>query len=95
MGKIKHSEKNGKTHVLTEREINILKTLNLALNLNTLKDKCFSQFLYYICTARFGYSETANLMFEIDLDNEKRELVVKEIPDEEIQKALKDATAPQ
>lgn len=90
MGKIKHSEKNGKTHVLTEREINILKTLNLALNYNTLKDKCFSQFLYYICTTRFGYSETTNLIFEIDLDDEKHELKVKEIPDEEIQKALKE-----
>lgn len=88
MGKIKHSEKNGKTHILSEREFNYLKVLNGALGFNTWKDKIISGFLYYVCCSRFGYREDQSLIFEIDLDSDKNELIVKEIPAEEIKKAL-------
>ena len=92
MGKIKHSEKNGKTHVLTEREFNYLKILNASLQFNTWKDKIISGFLYYVCTNRFGYKEDQNLIFEIDLDSDKAELKVKDIPPEAIAEAMKKTT---
>lgn len=93
MGKIKHSQKNGKIHVLTEREINYLKILNYALITSTFKDKCISGFLYYVCTSRFGYKEDQSLIFEIDLDDNKNELIVKEIPIEEVKKALESGSS--
>lgn len=92
MGKIKHASKNGKIHVLTEREVGYLKILNAALSFNTWKDKIISGFLYYVCTNRFGYAEDENLIFEIDLDSDKNELKVKTIPTEEIKKALDQST---
>lgn len=88
MGKIKHSEKNGKTHILSEREINYLKILNISLQYHVWKDKIISGFLYFICTTRFGYKENENLIFEIDLDSDKSELKVKEVPAEAIEKAI-------
>lgn len=88
MGKIKHSESHGKTHQLTEREVNYLKVLNAALQFNTWKDKIISGFLYYVCTTRFGYREDESLIFEIDLATDDNELLVKTIPIGEIKKAL-------
>lgn len=89
MGKIKDGAKLGKVFALTEREMNYLRILNASLQFNTWKDKIISGFLYYVCTNRFGYPETANLIFEIDLDNDKNELIVKEIPDKAVKDALK------
>lgn len=80
MGKIKSKDKDEKTYILSEREFNYLKILNLALMYSTLKDKAISGYLYYVCNQRFGYAENVNLVFEIDLDSDKRELKVKEIP---------------
>ena len=82
MGKIKNSE-NGK-HKLTEREFNYLKLLNSALTFHTLKDRLISGYLYYICNSRFGYGENINLLFEIDLDSDEMELIVKEVPNEDL-----------
>lgn len=92
MGKIKDNNKSGKTHILTEREVNYLRILNAALNFNTWKDKIISGFLYYVCTNRFGYTEDQNLIFEIDLESDKNELKVKEIPTAAIAEATKQLT---
>lgn len=86
MGKAKQSK--DKAYTLTEREINYLKILNLALMYSTLKDKAISGFLYYICTSRLGFNENQNLIFEIDLDDEKRQLKVKPVPTEAIEQGL-------
>lgn len=88
MGKIKNSQKNGKTHILSEREMNYLRILNSALSFNTYKDKIISGFCYYVCTNKFGYAEDENLIFEIDLDNEKNELKVRTVPPEVLQEVL-------
>jgi len=82
-------KKNVKTHVLSEREVNYLKILNLALSYNVLKDKIFSGFLYEVCSLKFGYPENVNLVFEIDLEDEANELKVTEVPTEEIKKVMK------
>ena len=81
MGKIKDAEKK---HILTEREFNYLGLLNSALGLHTLKDRIISGFLYYVCTTKFGYAEDVNLLFEIDLDADTRELKVREIPNKDL-----------
>lgn len=90
MGRIKSGSDNI-THILTEREINYLKILNLALSYNTMKDKIISGFLYFVCHSRFGYEEDKNLIFEINLEDEKRELKVREIPTEAISEALQES----
>ena len=82
MGKIKNADNN--KHKLTEREFNYLKLLNSALTFNTFKDRIISGFLYYVCTTKFEYKENVNLMFEIDLDSDDRELIVKEVPNEDL-----------
>lgn len=87
MGKIKAKKDDIKTYTLSEREFNYLKILNIALQYSTLKDKLISGFLYYICNNRFAYGEDVNLVFEIDLDDDKRELKVKEISNETIEQA--------
>jgi len=87
MGKAKKGNVESK-YILTEREFNYLKILNVSLQYNVFKDKAISGFLYYICNSRFGYKEDQNLVFEIDLDDDKKELTIKEIPTEEIQKAI-------
>lgn len=89
MGKIKSKDKDGKTYILSEREVNYLKILNLALQFSTLKDKAISGYLYYVCNQRFSYPDNVNLVFEIDLDSDKRELNVKEIPQDVIDKLSK------
>lgn len=85
VGKIK---KSNKTYTLSEREFNYLKILNLALQFSTLKDKAISGFLYYVCNSRFGFKEDQNLIFEIDLEDDKKQLHVKEIPTEAIEQEL-------
>jgi hypothetical protein len=87
MGRAKQS-KGFKTYTLTEKEVNYLKLLNLVLQYNVYKDKVFSGFLYEVCNLRFGYPEDVNLIFEIDLEDEKNELKLTEVPTEEIQKAI-------
>lgn len=88
MGKLKKQEDDIKTYTLTEREYDYLKVLNLATQFSTLRDKIISGFLYYVCNSRFGYSEEVNLVFEIDLEDDKREMKVREIPTEVIEKAM-------
>lgn len=88
MGKIKKSNQNEQAHALTEREVNYLRILNTSLQFNTWKDKIISGFLYYVCTNRFGYTEEQSLVFEIDLDSDKNELLVKTIPAGAIKEAL-------
>jgi len=88
MGKIKESNDAQKTHKLTEREFNYLKLLTSALTFHTLKDRLISGYLYYVCSSRFGYSETVNLLFEIDLDSDNAELKVTEVKNEDLEKAL-------
>ena len=86
MGKIKTKKDN--VHVLTDREFDYLKILNLALTYNILKDKVLSGYLYYVCTTKFGYDEDTNLQFEIDLDKDTKELTVHEIPKEVVDEAI-------
>lgn len=88
MGKIKN---NDNTHILSEREFDYLKILNLAMHYNVLKDKVLSGYLYYVCTTRFGYAEDTNLQFEIDLDQDTRELKVHELPKEAVEAAIESA----
>jgi len=87
MGKVKKTADN--THVLTEREFNYLKLLHSALTFHTLSDRIISGYLYYVCTSRFGYADDINLLFEIDLDLDTRELKVQEVKNEDIEKASK------
>lgn len=87
MGKIKEQKNETKEYELTEREWNYVKLLNVFLNYNTEKNRLISGFLYYLCNTRFNYPETVNLVFETDLDDDKRILKVKEIPNEVIEKA--------
>lgn len=89
MGKIKEATGKNKEHKLTEREFNYLKLLNSSLHFHTLKDRLISGFLYYICSTKFGYSETVNLLFEIDLDSDEPILKVAEVKNEDIEKAIK------
>lgn len=86
MGKIKNSGE--KKYILTQREFDYLRILNTSLSFHTLKDKIISGFLYYVCNQRLGYGENTNLQFEIDLEDDKRELKLKEIPTETIVQAL-------
>lgn len=88
MGKIKQQKSEEKKYTLSEREFNYLKILNIALQYNTLKDKLISGFLYYVCNNRFGYSKDVNLVFEVDLEDEKRQLSIKELPNDIIEQAV-------
>lgn len=77
-----------KSYILTEKEFNYITLLNLALQFSELKQKIMSGFMYYVCTHRLGYGENVNLVFEVDLEDPKRELKVKEIPNEAIEQEL-------
>jgi hypothetical protein len=92
MARIKNSNHQEGTYKLSDREFNLIKVLNIALHYNVLKDKAISGLLYYICTQRFGYKETDNLIFEIDLDKDDMELKVKKVPDEDVEKAKQGIT---
>lgn len=85
MGKIKAANKDYKSFVLTEREFNYLQILNNGLTFHTWKDKIMSGFLYYVCTNRLGYKETANLIFELDFEDDKHELKIRDVPPEAIE----------
>jgi len=87
MGKAKRN-KNIKIYQLTEREFNYVKLLNIALQFSELKNKIISGWFYYICNSRLGYNENENLVFEIDLEDDKKELKVQIIPTEAIEQEL-------
>lgn len=86
MGSIK--SKKDQVYQLTSREFDYLKILNLSLQYNVFKDKVISGFLYYVCTNKHGYAEDVNLQFEVDLEDEKRELKVKSLPKELVDQAI-------
>ena len=86
MARIKDSKE--KTHKLNERQFNLLRIMNVALNYNELKNKVISGFLYEVAINDLGYAEGADLGFEIDLDKEDRELIIRIVPTEAIQQAL-------
>jgi hypothetical protein len=75
------------THILTERQFNYVKLLNLALNFNELKNRIISGYFYEVCI-NLGYAPDQNLGFEIDLDKDDRELKVTIVPNDVIEKAL-------
>jgi len=87
MGAIKKTNKD-KVYILTDREFDYLKILNLSLQYNVFKDKVISGFLYYVCTNKHGYEEDVNLQFEVDLEDDKKELKVRSLPKELVEKAL-------
>lgn len=88
MGSIKSKKQTEKTHILTGREWNYLKILTSSLMFHTWKDKIISGFLYEVCNLRFRYPEDCNLIFEIDLDDDKQQLKVREVPTIAIENAL-------
>jgi len=88
MGSIKKTKDDVKTFELTVREFDYLNILNLSLSYSIFKDKVISGFLYYVCTTKHGYSEDVNLQFEVDLEDKKRILKVKTIPQEAVDKAI-------
>jgi hypothetical protein len=94
VGKAKQS-KDYKIYQLNEKEYNYLKLLNIALMYSILKDKLISGYLYQICHLRFGYKADQNLIFEIDLENDKQELKVTEVPDQAIGEALEKIKKPE
>lgn len=78
MGKAKNNE--DKVFQLTEQEFNHLKILNTSLTFHTLKHEIISGFLYSIAHGRLGLDSGVDLQFELDFDNDKRELKVHELP---------------
>jgi hypothetical protein len=80
MGKAKQNE--AKTYELTEHEWSYIKILSTTLVYHVLRDKIISGFLYHIAHSRLNYSAELNLQFEIDLDGEKQEIKITEIPAE-------------
>lgn len=93
MGKIKQAN-NYKSHILTEREFNYLQILNNGLTFHTWKDKIMSGFLYYVCTNRLGYKEDVNLIFEMDFEDDKHELKIRNVPNGAIERALQKEDRP-
>ena len=85
----KKTKRQATTHILTDKEFDYLKILNLALSTSIYRDKVISGYLYHLCYLRWDYPENVNLVFEIDLDSDTRELKVQEIPTEAIQKEMK------
>lgn len=79
MGKLKNSK--AKEYELTDNEFNLLKIINAGLQYSTLRDKSVSGLLYLICHNRLDYPAEVNLMFEIDLDEDKGLLKVTEVAD--------------
>jgi hypothetical protein len=77
-----------KLHDLSERQLNQVRLLNIALNYNELKNRIISGYFYEICINQFGYPEDQNLGFEIDLDSEEPKLKVMIVPNEVIEKEL-------
>lgn len=88
MGKIKQGTQEAKEYTLTEREFNLLKIANLGLMYSSLKDKTISGILYIICHARFDYPENVNLIFEVDLEDDRRILKVSEVSTDVIKQEL-------
>lgn len=77
MGSLKDKITNSdKKYGLTDFELAYLQRTNVIKNeLFTLQ----SAFLSYIAGTRFGYKEGAPLQFEVDF--EKKEVTIKEMPD--------------
>jgi hypothetical protein len=86
------SKKEEEVYTISEREFNYLKILNLALQHNVFKDKLISGFLYEVCNVRYGYAEDVNLEFEIDLEDSSRRLIVRAIPQQIVDEAMKNLT---
>lgn len=74
MGKAKNND--AKTFQLSEQEFNHLKILRTSLAFHTLKDQIMSGFLYSIANGRLEFAPDVDLQFEIDLDNDSRELKI-------------------
>jgi hypothetical protein len=82
MGRLKEAAKeSAKTHILSEREWQYVKLLNVALEFHTLKDQLITGFLVLICTERLDYPKDINLAFNMDLGNDSRELSVTIVTD--------------
>lgn len=82
MGSIKRKlqeQEEGEPDVfhLTEEEFGYLVGLNFSRN-NIINEfaRVMSGFLYYVSTFRLGYDGKTDLKFEVDFDNDKRELKV-------------------
>jgi hypothetical protein len=88
MGKAKQQQEEVQVHTLKKQEFDYLKILNTALTYNVLKDKIISGFLYTLCNNRFGYPDDMNLQFELDLEDDKMELKVRQIPQDLVEKAI-------
>lgn len=94
MTRIKDTSPEEQKETLTEIEWNYLKVLNNSLQLHTLKDRIISGFLYYVANTRFGYDKDTNLNFELDLDDDKREIKIRKIPQELVDQAMSQQSTP-
>ena len=95
MGKAKQQQQDGTVHQLKKQEFDYLKILNTALTYNILKDKIISGFLYTLCNNRLGYPDDMNLQFEIDLEDDKMELKVRQISQDLVEQAIAEAQQPE
>jgi hypothetical protein len=84
----KKTKRQATTHTLSEKEYDYLKILNLALSTSIYRDKVISGYLYHLCYLKWNYPENVNMLFEIDLEKDDRQLKVEEIPTEAIQKEM-------
>lgn len=94
MGKAKEQQ-DVQVHQLKKQEFDYLKILNTALTYNILKDKIISGFLYTLCNNKFGYPDDMNLQFEIDLEDDKMELKVRQISQDLVEQAIEKSEQPE
>lgn len=66
---------------LSESEFEYIKAANIARNrVFEEQGRVLSAFLYYLAGTRFGYKTGTDLQFELDFDDPKRILKIKEVP---------------
>lgn len=84
MGNLKDKALNKsseKKFTLTDTEFNYISSMHVSRQrIYEEQSKNMSAFLYYIAGTRLGYGAGTNLEFELDFDNDKHELIVRELP---------------
>lgn len=79
MARIK--DKDFKDFTLTEAEFEYIKAAHVARNrVYEEQGRVLSSFLYYVAGSRLGYKTGQNLEFQVDFEDNKRTLKIKELP---------------